>query len=48
MHKNLSGTPAGCRMVFGDQTSGASMYQVTVVHLASSGTQWAITIDRLL
>jgi hypothetical protein len=38
----------GCKMVFGDQTPGASMYEITVVRLGTSGNQWAITIERLV
>jgi hypothetical protein len=42
--------PAGCRMIFGDQTPGNNSYEITVIRLNSAGvnTNWSITIERLV
>jgi hypothetical protein len=38
----------GCRCVISDQTPTAKVYEITVVRSGTSGTQWNISIERLV
>lgn len=38
----------GCRAIFSDQTPSATVYQVTVVRSGTTGSQWNISIERLV
>ncbi len=38
----------GCRCMIGDQTPTTKLYMVTVTKLGTTGSQWAIAIERLV
>jgi hypothetical protein len=38
----------GCRCVISDQTPSAKVYQITVVRSGTTGSQWNISIERLV
>jgi hypothetical protein len=44
----MSNQGSGCRCVIGDQTPNPKMYQITVNRLGTSGSQWGISIERLI
>ena len=38
----------GCRCISSDQTPSAKVYQITVVRSGTTGSQWNISIERLV